>query len=186
MTFANTILRVNLKSKEIKREPINLEIAQQYLGGRGYGVKILFDELKPGINPLSPENKVVLMTGPMTGSVSPTTSRWCMVFKSPLTKRTLNDSHCGGSLGVELKRAGYDGIIIENVSDNPVYLLITDDNVSIQDGADLWGETIDTTEKLLKNEYKDHSIAAIGPAGENLVHFACVINGTRTAGRGGI
>ena len=186
MTFAKTILRINLETKEIKREPINLEIVQQYLGGRGYGVKILFDELKPGINPLSPNNKIVIMTGPMTGTVSPTTSRWCMVFKSPLTKKTLNDTHCGGRLGVELKRAGYDGIIIESASDTPVYLLITNDKVSIQNATDLWGKTIETTEKMLKTEYKDHSIAAIGPAGENLVHFACVINGTRTAGRGGI
>jgi aldehyde:ferredoxin oxidoreductase len=186
LTFAKTILRVNLETKEIKNEPINLEIAQQYLGGRGYGVKILFDELEPGINPLSPENKIVIMTGPMTGTISPTTSRWCMVFKSPLTKKTLNDSHCGGRLGVELKKAGYDGIIIESASDTPVYLLITDNKVSIQDAAGLWGKTIDTTERFLKDKYKDHSIAAIGPAGENLVHFACVINGTRTAGRGGI
>ncbi len=186
MIYANSILRVNLKTKEIKKEPLNLEIAQQYLGGRGYGVKVLYDELKPGINPLSSDNKVVIMTGPMTGTTSPTTSRWCMVFKSPLTKRTLNDTHCGGRLGIELKRAGYDGIIIEDSSNTPVYLLINENNVSIQDATNLWGKTIDETEELLLKLHSDHSIAAIGPAGENLVHFACVINGTRTAGRGGI
>ncbi|MFX1516492.1 MAG: 3-hexulose-6-phosphate synthase [Promethearchaeota archaeon] len=186
MAYAKTILRINLKTKEIKKEPLNLEVAQQYLGGRGYGVKILFDELERGINPLSPENKIVIMTGPMTGTVSPTTSRWCMVFKSPLTKKTLNDTHCGGRLGVELKRAGYDGIIIESASDTPVFLLINDDEVSVQDATSLWGKTTDEAERQLKVIYKDYSIATIGPAGEKLVHYACVINGTRTAGRGGI
>ncbi|MFX0125125.1 MAG: 3-hexulose-6-phosphate synthase [Candidatus Hodarchaeota archaeon] len=186
MSYAKVILRVNLKTKVIKKEPINLEIAQQYLGGRGYGVKILFDELEPGINALSAKNKVVIITGPMTGTASPTSSRWCMVFKSPLTERTLNDTHCGGRLGVELKRAGYDGIIIEDSSDNPVYLLIDGDNVSVQSAMKLWGKTIDETERMLKKLHDAHSIAAIGPAGENLVRFACVINGTRTAGRGGI
>ena len=186
MTYAETILRINLKTKEIKKEPLNLEIAQQYLGGRGYGVKILFDELERGIDPLSSENKIVIMTGPMTGTVSPTTSRWCMVFKSPLTKKTLNDTHCGGRLGVELKRAGYDGIIIESASDTPVFLLINDDQVSIQDATELWGKSTDETERELKDVYEDYSIATIGPAGEKLVYYACVINGTRVAGRGGI
>ena len=179
-------MRVNLKTKEIKKEPLNLEIAQQYLGGRGYGVKILYDELKPGVDPFGPENKVVIMTGPMTGTISPTTSRWCMVFKSPLTEKTLNDTHCGGRLGIELKRAGYDGIIIENSSDTPVYLFIDENNVSIQDASKLWGKTTYETERLLKERHSNHSIAVIGPAGENQVRFACVINGTRTAGRGGI
>ncbi|MHA2247550.1 MAG: 3-hexulose-6-phosphate synthase [Candidatus Hodarchaeales archaeon] len=186
MAYAKHILRVNLKTKEIRKEPLNLEFAQQYLGGRGYGVKILYDELKPGIDPLSPDNKVVIMTGPMTGTNCPTASRWCMIFKSPLTEKTLNDTHCGGRLGVELKRAGYDGIIIENSSDTPVYLLINDDNVSMQDASGLWGKTINETEILLKELHDSYSVAAIGPAGENLVRFACVINGTRTAGRGGI
>jgi len=122
----------------------------------------------------------------MTGTTSPTSSRWCMIFKSPLTEKTLNDTHCGGRLGIELKRAGYDGIIIENSSKTPVYLLINGDNVSIQDASSLWGKTISETAKILKEIHTNHSIAAIGPAGENLVQFACVINETRTAGRGGI
>lgn len=186
MTYAEKILRVDLKNRRIEKEPLNLEITQQYLGGRGYAVKILYDELKPGIDPLGSENKIALMTGPMTGTISPTTSRWVMVFKSPLTMKTLNDTHCGGKLGIELKKAGYDGIIIENTSDTPVYLLISDNDVSIQDATDLWGKTIPETESILKGHHEGYSIAAIGPAGENLVRFACVRNGTRTAGRGGI
>ncbi|MFX0052745.1 MAG: aldehyde ferredoxin oxidoreductase family protein, partial [Candidatus Hermodarchaeota archaeon] len=186
MTYANQILRINLKTREIKKEPLDLEVAQQYLGGRGYAVKVLYDELKPHVNPLGEENKIVIMTGPLTGTNSPTTSRWCIVTKSPLTEKTLNDTHCGGKLGIELKRAGYDGIIIENSSDSPVYLLITDNDVSVQNASNLWGKSIETTENFLKSIHKNHSIAAIGPAGENLVHFACVRNGSRTAGRGGI
>ncbi|UCE14601.1 MAG: orotidine 5'-phosphate decarboxylase, partial [Candidatus Heimdallarchaeota archaeon] len=186
MTYAKQILRINLKTKVIKKEPLSLKIAQEYLGGRGYGVKILYDELKPGIDPLSPDNKVVIMTGPMTGTTSPTSSRWCMVFKSPLTEKTLNDTHCGGRLGIELKRAGYDGIIIESSSDAPVYLLIDEDDVSIEDASELWGKTTEETENLIKRIHSKHSIAVIGPAGEKLVRFACVRNGTRTAGRGGI
>ncbi|MFX0184142.1 MAG: aldehyde ferredoxin oxidoreductase N-terminal domain-containing protein, partial [Candidatus Hodarchaeota archaeon] len=186
MSYANQILRINLKTKEIKKEPLDLEIAQQYLGGRGYAVKILYDELKPGIDPLKFANKLVIMTGPLTGTNSPTTSRWCMVSKSPLTKRTLNDTHCGGNLGIEIKRAGYDGIIIEDISDSPVYLLIENSDVSIKNASDLWGRTIEETEILLKKNHPTHSIASIGPAGENLVLFACVRNGARTAGRGGI
>lgn len=186
MTFANTILRIDLKSRKIEKESLNLEIVQQYLGGRGYAVKILYDELEPGIDPLGSENKIVLMTGPMTGTISPTTSRWVMVFKSPLTVKTLNDTHCGGKLGIELKKAGYDGIILENVSDTPVYLLINNNEVSVQDASFLWGKTIPETEIILQNQHEGYSIAAIGPAGESLVRYACVRNGTRTAGRGGI
>ncbi|MFX0015677.1 MAG: 3-hexulose-6-phosphate synthase [Promethearchaeota archaeon] len=186
MTYAKQMLRINLKTQEIITEPLNLEILQQYLGGRGYGVKILYDELSPGIDPLDPDSKFVIMTGPMTGTTSPTSSRWCMIFKSPLTGQTLNDTHCGGRLGIELKRAGYDGIIIENSSNTPIYLLIDDGDVTIHDASGLWGKTIDETEVQLKKTHRNHSVAAIGPAGENLIRFACVINGTRTAGRGGI
>jgi aldehyde:ferredoxin oxidoreductase len=109
-----------------------------------------------------------------------------MVFKSPLTENTLNDTHCGGKLGIELKRAGYDGIIIEHVSETPVYLLIHDGDVTIEDASDLWGKPIDETEAILSSRHPKHSIAAIGPAGENMVRFACVRNGPRTAGRGGV
>lgn len=104
MTYANKILRINLETQEIREEPLDFEIVQKYLGGRGLGVKILYDELQPKIDPLSSANKIAVMTGPMTGTISPTSSRWCMVFKSPLTKNTLNDTHCGGSLGIQLKK----------------------------------------------------------------------------------
>jgi aldehyde:ferredoxin oxidoreductase len=177
---------VNLNTKICNNEPLDLAIAQDFLGGRGYAVKVLYDELKQGIDPLSPENKIVIMTGPMTGTPSPTSSRWCMSFKSPLTMKTLNTSHCGGKLGIELKRAGYDGIILEEASETPIYLLIDKNSVSIEDASDLWGKDIEETQSILLQRYTNHSIAVIGTAGENLIRYACVRNGKRTAGRGGI
>lgn len=186
MTYAKKILRINLKTKAVEEEPLDLQIVQDYLGGRGYAVKILYDELKPKIDPLSADNKIVLMTGPMTGTASPTSSRWCMVFKSPLTKSTLNDTHCGGPLGIQLKKAGYDGIIFEDCADKPCYLHIEDKTIEILDAQDLWGKDIYETQAVLEEKYPRHSVASIGPAGENLVKYACVINGTRAAGRGGV
>lgn len=186
MTYANKILRINLETQEIREEPLDFEIVQKYLGGRGLGVKILYDELQPKIDPLSSANKIAVMTGPMTGTISPTSSRWCMVFKSPLTKNTLNDTHCGGSLGIQLKKAGFDGIIIEGKSPNPCYIHIQDSKVEILDASDLWGKDTYETQQKLKEKHERHSVASIGPAGENLVKFACILNDARYAGRGGI
>ncbi|MFW9780186.1 MAG: orotidine 5'-phosphate decarboxylase / HUMPS family protein, partial [Candidatus Heimdallarchaeota archaeon] len=186
MTYQGKLIRVHLKEKKIIIEPLNMEFAQHFLGGRGLGVKLLYDELLPGIEPLGENNKIALMTGPMTGTNSITSSRWSMVFKSPLTEYTLNDTHCGGKLGIELKRAGFDGIIIEGISDGPVYLKVKDEEVTLEDASELWGKPIDETEAILRFRHPQHSIAAIGPAGENLVRYACVKNGPRTAGRGGV
>ena len=152
MSYMNQILRVNLNTKVCNNEPLDLNIAQKFLGGRGYAVKVLYDELKQGIDPLSPDNKIMIMTGPMTGTTSPTSSRWCMTFKSPLTRKTLNTSHCGGKLGIELKRAGYDGIIFEEASETPIYLLISENSVSLKDASDLWGKLNNSDWVMLSRE----------------------------------
>ncbi|MHA1775339.1 MAG: 3-hexulose-6-phosphate synthase [Promethearchaeota archaeon] len=186
MTYANKILRINLDTKSVKEESLDFEIVQQYLGGRGLGVKILYDELPPKIDPLSSANKIALMTGPMTGTISPTSSRWAMVFKSPLTQNTLNDSHCGGSLGIQLKKSGYDGIIIEGKADKPCLIHIQDSIVEILDATEFWGKDTYETQKSLKEKYDRHSVACIGIAGEKLNKFACVMNDARFAGRGGV
>ena len=174
MVYSNKLLRINLSEKKVDTEPLDLKIVQEYLGGRGYAVKLLYDELKPKIDPLSPENKIVIMTGPLTGTNSPTSSKYCMVFKSPLTKNTLNDSHCGGNLGIELKKAGYDGLILEGKLDGPGYLLINDDSIEFKDASDLWGKFTGETATILNERHPKHSSAIIGPAGENLVKFAAV------------
>ena len=182
--YANQLARINLSNQQVTKEPLDFEIVQEYLGGRGYAVKLLYEELAPKIDPLGPDNKFVLMTGPLTGSTSPTTSRYCVVYKSPLTN-TLNDSHCGGNLGVELKKSGYDGLILEGRAENPCYILITDDQISIEDASDLWGKDINETTETLSARHPKYSIATIGQAGENLVKFACLANQHRFAGRGG-
>ncbi len=185
MVYRNKILRINLSEKTIEKEPLDLNIVEKYLGGRGYAVKLLYDELKPKIDPLSPENKAIFMTGPLTGTISPTSSRFCMVFKSPLTMNTLNDSHCGGNLGIELKKAGYDGLIVEGKLSNPGIIVIMDDDVKIVEAMDLWGKETGETTTILEERYPKYSSAVIGPSGEKLVKFASVRNGIRYLGRGG-
>jgi len=185
--YMGKFLRVNLTDGTIKEEKISDEVLKMFIGGRGLGVKILYDELKPGVDPLSPENKIVILTGPLTGTAAPSSGRWCSVTKSPLTG-TIHDSHSGGYFGPELKFAGFDGIIIEGVSEKPVYLWIHDGEAELRDASHLWGkDTHDTTDMICK-ELGDEKIkvACIGPAGENLVKIAGIINDKhRAAGRGG-
>jgi len=185
--YMGKFLRVNLTDGSIKEEKISDELLKMFIGGRGLGVKILYDELKPGIDPLSPENKIAILTGPLTGTAAPSSGRWCSVTKSPLTG-TIHDSHSGGHFGPELKFAGFDGIIIEGASEKPVYLWIHDGEAELRDASHLWGkDTHDTTDIICK-ELGDEKIkvACIGPAGENLVKIACIINDKhRAAGRGG-
>jgi len=180
-------LRINLTDGAIKEEKISDEVLKMFIGGRGLGVKILYDELKPGVDPLSPENKIVILAGPLTGTAAPSSGRWCSVTKSPLTG-TIHDSHSGGFFGPELKFAGFDGIIIEGASEKPVYLWVHDGEAELRDASHLWGkDTHDTTDIICK-ELGDEKIkvACIGPAGENLVKIACIINDKhRAAGRGG-
>lgn len=181
------LLRVNLTDGTIKEEKISDEVLKMFIGGRGLGVKILYDELKPGVDPFSPENKIAILTGPLTGTAAPSSGRWCSVTKSPLTG-TIHDSHSGGFFGPELKFAGFDGIIIEGASEKPVYLWVHDGEAELRDASCLWGmDTHDTTDTICK-ELGDPEIkvACIGPAGENLVRIACIINDKhRAAGRGG-
>jgi len=185
--YMGKFLRVNLTDGTIKEEKISDEVLKMFIGGRGLGVKILYDELKPGVDPLSPENKIVILTGPLTGTAAPSSGRWCSVTKSPLTG-TIHDSHSGGYFGPELKFAGFDGVIIEGASEKPVYLWIHDGEAELRDASHLWGkDTHDTTDMICK-ELGDEKIkvACIGPAGENLVKIACIINDKhRAAGRGG-
>jgi aldehyde:ferredoxin oxidoreductase len=186
--FVGTILRVNLTTKDIKKEPLNKEIAQKFLGEKGLAAYYLFTETKKGVNPLGPENKLIFMTGPLTGTRAPCGNRFCVSAKSPLTG-AWNDSHCGGIWGPELKWAGYDGIIIEGKAADPVYIWIEDDKVAIRDAKWFWGANTFTTERLLKEKHagdKMARVACIGPAGERQALLANVISEVRAAGRGGL
>lgn len=183
--YVGKILRVDLASGQIRDEKIPEETLRDFIGGRGLGVKILYDELKPGIEPLSPENKIVLLTGPVTGTPAPESGRWCSVTKSPLTW-TIHDSNSGGDFGPYMKFAGVDGVIFERASEKPVYLWIENDHAELRDASHLWGKDVFTTTDIIRKGDKMTRVACIGPAGENLVKFASIINEKhRAAGRGG-
>ncbi|MFQ6051410.1 MAG: aldehyde ferredoxin oxidoreductase family protein [Candidatus Hydrothermarchaeota archaeon] len=179
------ILRVNLSDKTTKIEDLDENLARNFIGGRGLGVKIIYDEVPPGTHPLSEENKIVVATGPLTGTKATESGRYCTITKSPLTG-TIHDSHSGGSFGFWLKSSGFDAIIIEGKSDTPVYLLTDNGKAEIIDASHLWGKTVFETSDALEAEYKPCGIACIGPAGEKLSKIACIMNEKyRAAGRGG-
>ncbi len=184
MGYVGKLLRVNLTDGKCNEEPLDYDLAAKYIGGRGYGVKLLFHELKPGTEPLSADNKIVFMTGPLTG-LAPASGRSAVISKSPLTGGIF-DANTGGTWGVELKKAGFDGIIVEGASKKPVYLLIKNGKWELKSAEKLWGKnTVEVTETLEREE--NAKVACIGLAGENLVKFACIMNdGDRTAGRGGL
>ena len=188
MGWARKILRVNLSTGTIKREPLNMEWAQQYLGQRGLASKYLIEEIDPKVDPLSPENKMIMTTGPLTGTMASTGGRYSVVTKGPLTG-AIACSNSGGHFGAELKMAGWDMIIFEGKSPKPVYLWVQDDTVELRDAAGYWGKTEWETEEGIKASHQDPQIrvAAIGRAGENQVLFACIINDLhRAAGRSGV
>ena len=170
------VLRVDLTSGTVKEEPFVQEVWQKFLGGRGYGAKVLWDELPAGLDPLSPENRLVFAVGPLTGTTSATSGRYSVSFKSPLTG-TISDANSGGKFGVIFKKAGLDALIVQGRASKPVYLLITPQSVEIKDASDLWGKNVhETTDILLEREDPRGSVACIGPAGENLVLFSAIMN----------
>ncbi len=181
------LLRVNLNEGTISKEDLNVEDARNYLGGRGLGTKIMMDEVDPRVDPFSPENKLIFMTGPLTGTFASSSGRYEVIAKAPLTG-TIGASNSGGHFGPELKYTGYDGIIFEGESDKPVYLYINDDEVQLRSAEHLWGKTVfDTTDELVKETEEDARVACIGPGGELKVLFATVMNDKhRAAGRSGL
>lgn len=185
--YTGKILRVNLSEKSVKVEPLDIQEAVKFIGGRGLGSKILSEEIDPGVDPLSAENKLIFITGPLTGTNTPTGGRYMVVTKSPLTG-TIACSNSGGYFGAELKFAGYDAIIFEGKADSPVYLYVADDQVEIKDASHLWGKVVSETTALLEKEHGEKvKVAAIGPAGENLSRIAAVVNDlARAAGRSGV
>ncbi|MEM2699276.1 MAG: aldehyde ferredoxin oxidoreductase N-terminal domain-containing protein, partial [Candidatus Bathyarchaeia archaeon] len=137
--YIGRILRIDLSSGEIKRENISEEILRKFIGGVGLAAKIIYDEVNPETSPFDPENKLVFMTGPLTGTMVPCTGRYVVCAKSPLTD-AWGEAHAGGFWARELKRAGYDGIVFEGRSERPVYVVIDDEDVRIEDASHMWGE----------------------------------------------
>ncbi len=185
--YAGTILRVNLSTGEVRKEPYPAQVAENLLGGRGLGIHILYTEVPQGVDPLSPENKLIASTGPLSGLLVPGAGKMDWTTKAPLTGGYASSS-VGGHLTAELKYAGYDAIIFEGAAERPVYLYIDDDTVELRDASDLWGKGSITVEKMLKDRLgEEFQIATIGPAGENLVKYACITHDFgRQAGRGGV
>ncbi|MFA7572969.1 MAG: aldehyde ferredoxin oxidoreductase family protein [Lutispora sp.] len=185
--YNGKILRVNLREKTVKVEDINTHDAERFIGGRGLGSKILLDEIDPKVDALSPDNKLIVITGPLTGAPVPTGGRYMVVTKSPLSG-TVASSNSGGYWGAEFKATGYDAIIIEDKSEKPVYINIEDDKVEIRDGEHLWGKLVSETTKALKAAHGEKAkVLTIGPAGEKLSNIAAIINDEdRAAGRSGV
>lgn len=185
--WTGKLLRVNLTDGTIKREPLNYNDAKLYLGARGLGTKMFMDEVDPKIEPFSSDNKIIFLTGPLTGTVATSAGRYEVVTKAPLTG-TIGASNSGGHWGSELKYAGYDGIIFEGKAEKPIYLYINDDEVELRSAEHLWGKTVnETTDTLLSETFDDARVACIGPAGEKLVMFATIMNEKgRAAGRSGL
>lgn len=184
--YNNRLARINLSTNQITTEPLP-NITETFLGGKGLGIYILTRELTANIDPLGPENKLVIVTGPLQGSIVPICGRYALVTKSPLTGLIL-DSHAGGSIGPELKFAGYDALIIEGVSSEPCYISILDDEIRIRNGEHLKGlSTLEKEIQIKKDlDNEEVKVMSIGVAGENIVKFACITSESfRNVGRGG-
>ncbi len=186
MTWQQTVLRVNLNQGSCTTEPLNMDWAGQYLGQRGLGSKYLYEEMDPSADALSPENKLIFATGPLTGTMASTGGRYSVITKGALTG-AIAASNSGGKFGAELKLAGYDLLIIEGESRNPVYLSIENDRVELRDASHLWGTTVWHTEDVLTASDRQIRVTSIGPAGETGCRYACVVNDRhRAAGRSGV
>src|SRR5574337_163584 len=183
MGWNRKVLRVNLATGQCSAEPLNMEWADKYLGSRGLATKYFVEEVDPKVDPLSPENKMIMTTGPLTGTMASTGGRYSVVTKA------IACSNSGGFFGAELKFAGWDQIIFEGKSPKPVYLYLENDKAELRDASHLWGKTCWETEETIKHELHDPlvRVSSIGRAGENLVRFACIVNDLhRAAGRSGV
>jgi len=188
MSWAGRILRVDLTRGLVKAEPLNMDWARAYVGSRGLASKYLVEEIDPKVDPLSPANKLIWATGPLTGTMASTGGRYTVVTKGPLTN-AIACSNSGGYFGAELKMAGWDMLIFEGKSPKPVYLYVSDDVAELRDASGLWGKTVWQTEELLKKTLQDPlvRVSSIGRAGENQVLYASVVNDLhRAAGRSGV
>ncbi len=185
--FIGKLLKINLTKNSVSTEEINLDFARDFIGGAGYACRYLFDLVGRDTDPLSPENVLLIMTGPLCLTSAPSCARIVICSRSPYTG-LWGEANAGGFFGPEMKRAGYDGIVISGKAERPVFLKVFDDNVEILDASELWGEGIKKTHKRLKilsGELKS-KVLCIGQAGENLVKFAIIHTEGRSAGRTGM
>ncbi len=178
----NCILYVDLGEATHEQQRPDPELLDLYLGGRGLGIRLLYDLTEPGMDPYDPRMPLIFSAGPLTGTNAPQSNRFVVTTKSPLTG-FLADSHCGGSFATKLRKAGYDALVIRGRAPRPVILEIEEDRVELKDAGELWGMDTDEAEARLPKAFGK---AVIGPAGENQVRYACIVSGHRVAGRGGV
>ncbi len=186
-SFPGKVLHVDLSKRSFWEEETPEAWYESYVGGEGFGARYLYDNLKPHIDPLSEDNKLLFITGPLTDTPAPTSGRTVVMFKSPLTG-TIFASNVGGAFAPQIKRCGYDMIVIHGKAERPTYLYISDGKVDFLDASDLMGLSPRRTQEEIRRKHGDNGIqvAAIGEAGENLVRFsAIIVDGHRAAGRGG-
>ncbi|MBF0376216.1 MAG: aldehyde ferredoxin oxidoreductase family protein [Desulfamplus sp.] len=187
--FSNKILEINLTDKSWSVSEASIEDRKMFLGGKGLGMKLLYDRLKPGVDPLGEDNIIIIMPGVVTGTSAPCSGRFEAISKSPLTG-IIATASCGGPFGIQLKTAGYGGLVIRGKSKDKCVVWFDHETVEFKDAAHLWGlDTVETQERVLsssKAESKKEATLAIGPAGENLVRFANISSGHRFLGRGGL
>ena len=172
--YAGKILRVDLSKGEVNLRNLPEEMCREYIGGKGFGAKILFEEMTPRTDPYDPSNLLIFATGPMSGTTLSGTAKFCAIFKSPLTG-IWGESECSGHFAPQLKFAGFDMIIIQGKSEKPVYITIENEKIEIRDATHLWGKDTFETEDYIKRAYgKKFQVLSIGPAGERLVRYACI------------
>lgn len=185
-SFRNRFLKVDLSNGKMWEESLSESVIMNFVGGRGFGAKLLYDDLKPGTDPLGPDNELIFLAGPLAGTSAQSFGRMKVFFKSPLTGGYFKSSS-GGHFAAELKFAGFDGVIVKGVSDKPVYLWLHDGSYELRDAGYLWGLDCNDTHTLIREELHDPNVrmACIGPAGENLVKMAGIFTDRHAAGRGG-
>ena len=183
--WAGKILELNLTDRTITEHPLDMQMARQFLGGRGLGARFLWDLVGPEVDPLSPDNVLIFATGPLTASAFQTSNRFSVSTKSPLTG-TILDANSGGWWGMQFKRTGYDALIIRGRAEKPVWIEITPEQVQILDAEHLWGKGVFETTDILGQDRNKRNVLCIGPAGENLSRMAAIMNDReRSLARGG-
>ena len=185
--FYNKVLHINLNQRSFEEQVIGDEIYRTFLGGKGLGTYLLLNNTRAGVDPLSEGNALIFAIGPATDAAVWGSSRYGVFTKSPLTG-LYAESYAGGTVAEPLSRTGYDAIVIKGVSKNPIYLEVSDKDVKFHNASDIWGRDTYETEDIIRQEVKvkNAGIAVIGPAGENLIRFACIQNDYwRSAGRTG-
>ena len=185
--FAGKILRVNLSTGKMVKHELPTDMASTFLGGSGLGTKILWDEVGPGIEPFSEDNRLIFAVGPLTGTIYPTAGRFEVVGKSPLTG-IYGDANSGGHFAPKMKQAGFDAVVVQGRSEKPVYLWLNNGVAELRDARSVWNRGTDETEEVLREELGNPiiQVACIGQAGENLVRYAAVMTHGCAAARSGL